>query len=119
MRLNSSLAKKMLESTANGNAKIRNENSAIKMLPGFVAKVRVRCGKANCRCARGNLHLAHYHVTHNRSIRCRKYVRRDQLAEVIQACEAHRELQIQLRAGRERYKEMLAQTRKVIKLLYE
>jgi hypothetical protein len=49
----------------------------------------------------------------------RKYVRRDQLAEVLAACEAHRELQAQLRAGRAEYKESLAQTRKLIKLLSE
>jgi len=35
----------------------KNENSAIKMLSGFVASVRVRCGKSNCRCSRGVRHL--------------------------------------------------------------
>jgi len=100
-------------------AKTKSGNSAIKTLPGFVAKVRVRCGRANCRCARGDHHIAHYHVTYNCGVRFRKYVRREQVAVVREACEAHRELQIQLRAGRNRYKEMLAQTRKLVKLLEE
>ena len=32
-------------------AEIKTQTSAIKMLPGFIARVRVRCGKPNCRCA--------------------------------------------------------------------
>jgi hypothetical protein len=107
----------MLESTGSNDTKIKNENSAIKMLPGFVSKVRVRCGKTNCRCARGDLHIAHYHVTYNCGLRLRKYVRRDKVAEVRDACKAHRQLQTQLRAGRKRYREMLAQARELIKLL--
>ena len=86
-------------------------------LPGFVTIVWVRCGKANCRCARGNRHIAHYHVTYHSGVRSRKYVRRDQLAEVLAACKAHRDLQAQMRAGRAEYKESLAQTRKLVKLI--
>lgn len=85
------------------------------MLPGFIASVRIRCGKANCRCARGDSHIAHYHVTYDRGVRIRKYVRRDQVAEVLAACEAHRELQAQLRAGRAEYKRKLAMIRDLIK----
>jgi hypothetical protein len=44
-------------------------------------------------------------------------VRRDQLAEVLAACEAHRVLQAQLRAGRAEYKQLLAETLKLAKLL--
>jgi hypothetical protein len=97
--------------------KIKNENSTIKMLPGFVATVRVRCGKPNCRCTRGDRHVAHYHVTYDSGVRTRKYVHRDQLTEVLAACEAHRNLQAQLRAGRAEYKQLLAETRKLAKLI--
>jgi hypothetical protein len=99
--------------------KNKTQNLAIKILPGFVATVRIRCGKPNCHCTRGDRHLAHYHVTYDRGGRFRKYVRRDQLAEVLAACEAHKQLQAQLRAGRAEYKESLAQTRKLVKLLGE
>jgi hypothetical protein len=97
--------------------KIKNENSTIKMLPGHVATVRIRCGKSNCRCTRGDRHVAHYHVTYYSGVRSRKYVRRDQLPEVLAACEAHRQLQAQLRTGRAEYKELLAQTRNLAKLI--
>jgi len=87
------------------------------MLPGYVATVRIRCGKPNCRCTRGDRHVAYYHVTYYSGVRSRKYVRRDQLPEVLAACEAHRVLQAQLRAGRAEYKQLLAQTRKLAKLI--
>jgi hypothetical protein len=97
--------------------KNKSQNSAIKMLPGFVATVPIRCGKPNCRCTRGHWHQAYYHVTYNSGFRVRKYVRRDQLGEVLAACEAHRVLQAQLRAGRAEYKQLLAQTRNLAKLI--
>jgi hypothetical protein len=97
----------------------KTQNPAIKTLPGFVAKVRIRCGKSNCRCALGDRHVVHYHVTYDRGFRSRKYVRRDEVSYLLAACEAHRQLQAQLRAGRARYKELLAQTRRLAKLLRE
>jgi len=97
--------------------KTESQNSAIKMLPGFVTTLRIRCGKANCRCTRGDRHVAHYHVTYCGGARSRKYVRRDQLPEVLAAFEAYRVLQGQLRAGRAAYKESLAQTRNLAKLI--
>ena len=95
----------------------KDENPAIKMLPGHVAAVRIRCGKSNCRCTRGHRHVAHYLVTYCDGLRFRRYVRHDEVAEIRAACEAHRDLQAQLRAGRAQYKESLAQTRKLAKLL--
>jgi hypothetical protein len=97
--------------------KTQNQNPAIKILPGFVARVRVRCGKPNCRCARGQRHKAYYHVTYADGLRFRRYVRRDRVQEVNEACQAHRDLQAQLRVGRAEYKQTLAQTRKLVKLL--
>jgi hypothetical protein len=107
----------MLESTTSTDAKRKDQNSAIKMLPGFITRVRVRCGKLNCHCARGDRHVAHYLVSYVGGVRFRKYVRRDQLPEVVAACEAHRVLQAQLRAGRAEYKQLLAQTRNLAKLI--
>ena len=113
--LNLNYRKKMLESTRSKNAKTKHQNSAIKMLPGFIASVRVRCGKVNCRCKRGTRHLAYYHVTYSRGCRFRKYVRRDQVADVRAACNAYRDLQAQLRAGRAEYKRTLAKMRELIR----
>jgi hypothetical protein len=97
--------------------KYKNENPAIKMLAGHVASVRVRCGKSNCHCARTGRHIAHYLVIYRDGLRFRRYVRRDEVASVRDACQAHRDLQAQLRAGRAQYKESLAQTRNLAKLL--
>jgi hypothetical protein len=97
--------------------KNKRQNSAIKMLPGFVATVRVRCGKTNCRCARGDRHVAHYHVTYCDGVRSRKYVRRDDVLAMLAACEAHRDLQAQLRAGRAEYKQTLARSRELFRML--
>jgi len=94
--------------------KTKTRNPAIKMMAGFVARVRVRCGKSNCRCADGDRHVAYYHVTYDGGARVRKYVRRDELAEVLAACEAHRQLQAQLRAGRGEYRQTLAKMRELI-----
>ena len=99
--------------------KTKTENSAIKILPGFVARVRVRCGKANCRCISGARHTAYYRVTYSRGVRIREYVRRKEVDAVRSACDTHRAVQAQLRAGRVRYKELLAQTRQLFKLLAE
>ena len=93
----------------------KTRNSAIKMLPGYVATVRIRCGKSNCRCVRGDRHVAHYFVSYRNGVRFRRYVRRDEVANVREACQAHRELQAQLRAGRAEYKQSLAQTREFVK----
>lgn len=107
----------MLANTRSEDAKTKNQNPAIKMLPGYVATVRIRCGKPNCRCTRGDRHIAHYYVVYRSGGRFRKYVRRGQVQEMRAACEAHRHLQTQLRAGRAEYRELLAQTRKLVKLL--
>lgn len=87
------------------------------LLSGHVATVRIRCGKPNCRCNRGIRHLAHYFVSYRNGVRFRRYVRRDEVADVREACKAHRKLQAELRAGRAEYKELLAETSKLAKLL--
>lgn len=56
-------------------------------------------------------------VMYSSGCRFRRYVRRDDVADVREACQAHRELQAQLRAGRAEYKQLLAQAREFIKLL--
>lgn len=63
--------------------------------------------------------MAYYRVTYSRGCRIREYVRRNEVEAVRAACEAHRAVQAQLRAGRAEYKELLAETRKLVKLLAE
>lgn len=94
--------------------KTKNQNQTIKMLPGHVARVRVRCGKSNCRCAHGQRHLAHYHVMLEDGKRTRRYIRRADVEMTRAACNAYRQLQAQLRAGRAQYRALMAYARRIL-----
>jgi hypothetical protein len=107
----------MLSVHGNVQRKNKTANPAIKILPGFVSRVRVRCGKANCRCRFGERHVAYYRVTYSCGLRFRKYVRRNQVEEMREACQAHRELQAQLRAGRAEYRRTLVRAREFLRML--
>lgn len=107
-------AKKMLGADSPRASEIKNQKVTIKMLPGHLARVRVRCGKNNCRCASGARHIAHYHVWQCNGVRFRQYVRRADVKVIRAACEAHRQLQAELRVGRARYRMILALAREVL-----
>ena len=85
--------------------------------PGHIQRRRVRCGKPHCRCAKGARHNAYYHVWHADGRRFQRYVRRSQIDSVRAACQAHRELQVQLRAGRAEYQRTLARARELFRML--
>lgn len=76
----------------------------------------VRCGKKGCKCSRGEPHgFYYYHVTTDQNTRTRRYIRRKDVPEIMRACENHRQLQAELRAGRARYAQLLRDAR----LLFE
>jgi hypothetical protein len=106
----------MLSIHANERRQNKIENPAIKILPGFIAQVRVRCGKTNCRCTFGARHTAYYRVTYSQGLRVREYVRRNEVGEVRAACQAHRALQAQLRTGRAEYRRILAHARELVRM---
>lgn len=85
----------------------------IELVPGHVERRRVRCGKPNCRCARGQFHAAHYHVWKSDGVRHQRFVRRADVPAMLAACDEHRQLQAQLRAGRAQYRRMLARLREM------
>ena len=88
------------------------------MLPGHVEARLVRCGKKGCKCSRGEPHGPYfYHLTWDGGRRSKTYVRLSDLAGVLNACEAHRELQSQLRSGRANYRNMLGRLRELLPLL--
>jgi Family of unknown function (DUF6788) len=98
-------------------AKLTTKTTA-EMLSGHVERRMVRCGKPNCKCSRGELHGPYfYHVTTYSTHRHRAYIRRARVAEVIQACAAHRELQAGIRAGRAEYKRVLSRARELFRSL--
>ena len=108
-------AKKMLGARAPRERKTKNPKAAIKMLPGHLARVRVRCGKSNCRCASGKRHIAHYHVWRADGKRFRRYVRLSEVKATRAACDAHRKLQTEMREGRAHYRMILRLARELIK----
>jgi hypothetical protein len=60
--------------------------------PGTVHEQLVKCGKLNCRCARGERHRAFYRFWRDADGRLRKaYVPRSRVEEVRAACEAWKE----------------------------
>jgi hypothetical protein len=61
----------------------------MKPQPGTIHEQRVKCGKANCRCARGERHVAFYRFWRDEGGRLRKaYVPRSRVEEARAACEA-------------------------------
>jgi hypothetical protein len=84
-----------------------------KTLRGVVCAQRVRCGKAGCRCARGQGHLAFYRFWRE-GRRLRKcYVRRADLAAVRAACEARRRERRELTEAWQRWRQLVAVVRGV------
>ncbi len=99
---------------------IKKSNLQHKMLPGYVRSEMVRCGKANCRCARGQLHGPYfYHFTWADGQRSKFYVKRGDVAATRAACSVYRELQREVRAGRENWRALMAHSRELIKFLSE
>lgn len=72
-----------------GHPRTKPEETTTKMEPlrgGLEAQFK-RCGKANCRCAKGELHGPYYLRRWQRyGKRCSKYVKKDELSATFQAC---------------------------------
>lgn len=99
--------------------KTKSANPATKMsdlMCGHIQKRRVKCGKPNCKCAKGFPHTAFYHVWDADGRRYQKYVRKSEVETIRYKCEQYRQLQIKLRAGRREHKQMLARAREVSRI---
>src|SRR5271166_5872268 len=65
-----------------------------KLLPGALCVQYRRCGKPNCRCARGKLHGPYYYRAWRSGGRLRwQYVKWEDAEIVRAACDANREIQ--------------------------
>lgn len=106
----------------NRRARAENKNADLqpKTLPGYVRAEMVKCGKARCKCARGELHGPYfYHFTWRNNRRAKSYIKRADVAAVKKACAAHRSLQRRLRADREQFRAFMCEARELLKLLNE
>lgn len=64
-----------------------NENLLPKMLPGTVHEQFVRCGKQNCKCARGELHGAYYyHFVRVNGKLTKRYLKQNEIEPFNAAC---------------------------------
>lgn len=78
----------------------------------------VRCGRAGCKCARGGLHGPYfYHLTWAIGRRFKFYVPLADVADRRAACEAYRQLQRELLAGRRQWRQTLSAARELFALL--
>jgi hypothetical protein len=86
------------------------------MLPGVVCEQWVRCGRRNCRCARGELHGPFFYRFWREGGKLKKqYVRAVDLQEVRARCEARRQVRCDLEAGWDTWRDLLAAVREVEK----
>ncbi len=76
--------------------KTKDENQIPKIAHlsnSWIAEQKVRCGKPNCRCARGTLHPAHYLFTRTDGKLLKRYIQKDDVARVreeVKLARAHR-----------------------------
>jgi hypothetical protein len=82
------------------------------MLPGVICWQWIRCGRAGCRCAKGNLHGPYAYRFFRQGSRLRKeYVPKALAQQVTDACEARREHRRQIKASWQEWRDLLAQIR--------
>ena len=82
--------------------KVGHSVPKIAPLPGVLREERVRCGKATCRCARGDLHGPYlYRRWREGGRQRRRYVKPDDVEEVRAALEAWRRLHPPARSMRD------------------
>ena len=85
-----------------------------KTLSGVVCAQRVRCGRRQCRCARGQLHGPYHYRFWRQGGRLRKeYVRPDDLERVRAACDARRREWGAIRAAWGQWRQLNALLREV------
>jgi hypothetical protein len=86
-----------------------------KTLPGVVCQQWVRCGRPNCRCARGELHGPYaYHFTRENGRLRKRYVKPADVARVRAACQARRDQRRELAEGWECWRQLAAQLKGVV-----
>ena len=71
--------------------KVGDFTRKIAPLRGGLVREMIRCGRANCKCVKGSLHGPyHYRVWMVRGKRCKSYVRKADLGQVMAGIEAYR-----------------------------
>jgi hypothetical protein len=83
-------------------------------LPGVVRPQWVRCGRSNCRCARGQLHGPYFYRFWREGGKLKKaYVRPAELEQVRAQCDARRKQRQRQAAGLQLWRKMAVLLREV------
>ena len=91
---------------------IRSFGALREMLPGSFVERKRRCGRPNCRCARGQLHGPYaYHFARRGGRLCKRYVRPAEVDGVRAACEARQRQRRELAEWRGCCEQLAAQLR--------
>ncbi len=86
------------------------------MHPGAVIAQYARCGKAGCRCARGELHGPYWYVFRRAGGRLRKtYLRTGEVEAARDACREWRDFQAYLLFNRRKTMAVFRQMRQVLR----
>ncbi len=81
-----------------------------KMLPGTICAQWKKCGKSNCRCARGELHGPYYYRFWWEGGRQRKsFIRGSEVEQVREACQAYRRFKARRCEARVRQRQQMQQ----------
>lgn len=114
---------KMLRDNRGKGRKAKTSKPFPKILPsgllnGAVCASYAKCGKPNCKCARGYLHGPYYHRYQWHGGRViKEYIQLSQVEEVRAACARYRDLQTDLRANNQRFKSLLSTFKSTLKEL--
>lgn len=104
--------------------KTKSENPLPKTLPGAICAQMIRCGKGNCKCARGELHGPYfYHFVRVNGALVKRYVKAKDASALRAACNARREKNRQqseaTKSSRRQLSELINKLRESEKLLLE
>lgn len=105
-----------LSTKKNSKSATKTGAESSRLMCGFMEERRVRCGRQNCRCARGEKHISYYHVWYSGGFRFRRYIRRADVDEMRAACLNYRLLQQQIRANRIYHKQLFARARALFRM---
>lgn len=105
-----------LSTQKNSKSATKTGAESSRLMCGFIEERRVRCGKKNCKCARGEKHISFYHVWYADGQRVRRYIRRADVEEMRAACLNYRLLQQQIRANRIYHKQLFARARALFRM---
>jgi hypothetical protein len=106
--------------TAKGEEGVKTKPKDLlpKMLPGSVCAQMIRCGKSNCKCARGQLHGPYYyHFERVGGCLRKRYLKPHEVEAFKAACQARREAEranrIETRQAHQSVRELIARLRQI------